>query len=126
MNRIIKAKKSLEKKTKKGFRGYPVGTIAFYGPNNKVASKVSAGIIAQEGAEPKLQRWYSEVDVRRDAYIMKEVLNFIRNNAARSVVMVDQIIGCPHEEGIDYPEAESCPECPYWLNRDRWTHEYIH
>jgi hypothetical protein len=34
---------------------------------------------------------------------------------------VDRIIGCPHEEGIDYPEGTSCPECLYWEGRDRWT-----
>jgi hypothetical protein len=29
------------------------------------------------------------------------------------------MLGCPHEEGIDYPEGEACPECPYWAGRDR-------
>jgi hypothetical protein len=29
--------------------------------------------------------------------------------------------GCPHEEGIDYPEGEPCPQCPFWTHRDRWT-----
>ena len=24
-----------------------------------------------------------------------------------------RLIGCPHEEGIDYPEGHSCPHCPY-------------
>ncbi len=27
---------------------------------------------------------------------------FIRSREVRSVVMTDRIIGCPHEEGIDY------------------------
>jgi hypothetical protein len=35
--------------------------------------------------------------------------------------MTDKIIGCPHEEGIDYPDGEQCPVCPYWAGRDRWT-----
>ncbi len=39
---------------------------------------------------------------------------------AKSVVMTDRIIGCPHEEGIDY-EGPTCPDCPFWAGRDRWT-----
>jgi hypothetical protein len=37
-----------------------------------------------------------------------------------SVVMADRIIGCPHEEGIGY-EGATCPACPFWAGRDRWT-----
>lgn len=39
--------------------------------------------------------------------------------------MVDKIIGCPHEEGKDYPMGKKCPQCPFWVNRDRWTVEII-
>jgi hypothetical protein len=41
-------KKAFSKNAKKGFRGYPVATIAFYGPNDKKATKVvaSTGLIA--------------------------------------------------------------------------------
>ncbi len=35
--------------------------------------------------------------------------------------MVDQIIGCLHEEGIDYPTGETCPESLFWKGRDRWS-----
>jgi hypothetical protein len=34
-------------------------------------------------------------------------------------------IGCPHEEGKDYPLGENCPQCPYWANRDRWSGKLI-
>jgi len=33
-------RKWLSKKGETGFRGYPVGTVAFYGPDDKRASKV--------------------------------------------------------------------------------------
>jgi len=32
--------KSLTKKAKKGFRGYPVATVALYGPTDKKATKL--------------------------------------------------------------------------------------
>src|SRR6267378_4715105 len=113
----------LAKRAKRGFRGYPVATIAFYGPTAERASKVAVGIVASEGAEPDiLETWRSEEhDLRRDDEIGHEISSFLREHQVMSVVMADRIIGCPHEEGIDYPEGESCPQCPHWRARDRWS-----
>ena len=119
--------KALAKRAKRGFRGYPVATIAFYGPSSERASKVAVGIVEREGMEPDiLETWHSEDrDVRHDDEIGHEIVEFIRAHQVLSVTLVDRIIGCPHEEGIDYPEGEACPECPYWRGRDRWTGETI-
>ena len=40
----------LRKKVRRGFRGYPVATIAFYGPDDRRASKVAVGILLAAGA----------------------------------------------------------------------------
>src|SRR5262245_26659690 len=37
--------KRLRKKAKKGLRGWPIATIAFYGPNLSQATKVTVGIV---------------------------------------------------------------------------------
>ncbi len=120
--------KKVKKKARKGFRGYPIATIAYYGPDDKVATKVAVGIITREDGEVEfLERWFSEDrDVRVDESINQQILEFITSHNVRTVIMTDRIIGCPHEEGIDYPEGESCPKCPYWAGRDRWTGELIH
>jgi hypothetical protein len=116
--------KWLRKKAGQGMRGYPVGTIAFYGPDNRRATKVAVSIIRQEGAEPELRRWLSETgDVRTDGTILAEIGAYLRQHSVHSVAMADGIIGCPHEEGIDYPMGEVCPQCPYWKGRSRWTGE---
>ena len=47
--------------------------------------------------------------------------SFLRSHGVDSVAMTDRIIGCPHEEGTDYPEGEECPQCPFWKGRDRWA-----
>jgi hypothetical protein len=122
-----RSKSQLGKRAKRGFRGYPVATIAFYGPTAERASKVAVGIVAREGAQADiLQTWHSEDrDLRHDDEIGHEIKAFLREHQAVSVVMADRIIGCPHEEGIDYPEGESCPQCPYWRGRDRWSGETI-
>lgn len=113
----------LRKKARKGMRGYPVATIAWYGPDDRRASKASVGIVPGEGQEViALQRWASETnDVRYDDGIIREMLAFIESHGARTIALSPAIIGCPHEEGIDYPEGEECPRCPFWRGRDRWT-----
>jgi hypothetical protein len=117
--------KWLQKKAKRGLRRYPVGTIAFYGPDNRRATKVAVGIIPAPQAEAaELRRWLIETgDIRSDETILAEVADFLRQHAVHSVAMTDRIIGCPHEEGVDYPEGENCPDCPYWAGRNRWTGE---
>jgi hypothetical protein len=113
----------LKKKARRGFRGFPVATIAFYGPDDTRASKAAVGIVNEDGAAPTaLQRWFTEEgDVRKDQGITSEILHFVRDHGAKSVAMSDGIIGCPHEEGIDYPEGQVCPQCPFWAHRDRWS-----
>lgn len=54
-------KVALWNKARRGFSGYPVATVAFYGPDDKVATKVSAGIVAAGDEDPvALERWFSE------------------------------------------------------------------
>jgi hypothetical protein len=101
----------LAKKAKAGNRGFPIGTVAFYGPDDRRASKVAVGVIVVEGAEPILRRWFSETgDVREDEAVGREMAMFLRSQGVHSIAMTDKIIGCPHEEGIDYPEGEDCPQ----------------
>ncbi len=125
--RTAQLKKRLAKRAKKGFRGYPVGTIACYGPDDRRATKLVVSIVEHDGADPsEIRKWYTEDgDVRDTLEITEETVGFLERHGARSVVMPDRIIGCPHEEGIDY-EGQTCPQCPFWANRDRWTGEVIH
>ena len=122
-----KALWSLTKMSNKGFRGYPMGTVAFYGPDDRRASKVAVGVVSREGAEPtELERWFSDQgDVRDDMDVTTAITTFLEQHSVKSVALADRILGCPHEEGIDYPLGEKCPACPFWTNRDRWTGEVL-
>lgn len=107
---------------------YPAATIAFYGPDADFASKIVVGVFLRENScdADILERWFSEdTDVRANREIGEKVLELLRSNGVKSTVVPDSIIGCPHEEGIDYPEGKSCPKCPFWARRDRFTHQRI-
>jgi hypothetical protein len=118
--------KRLHKKSRKGMRGWPVATIAFYGPNLGQATKVAVGIVPAENADVKAMRdWkVDRGDIRTDPGIAREILEFIEEQGALSVAMVGGIIGCPHQEGIDY-EGEWCPICEFWHGRDRFTGKMV-
>ena len=86
------------------------------------------GIIpTRETKEPaEVRKWYSEgADLRMDGETAQQVLAFLDKRRIERIVRVERIIGCPHEQGIDYPEGERCPECPSCAKRDRWTGERL-
>ena len=112
----------LRKIVKNGNRGYPVATIAFYGPDDKKASKVVLGIFPSNGSTVQLHKWFREspdVDLRYDIKLQDTLIEIIRREGVRSTAMLEEINGCPHEEGLDYPVGEVCLECPFWANRQR-------
>jgi hypothetical protein len=112
----------LRKLAKRRDKGYPVATIIFYGPDDKKASKVVLGIIASEGAAPQLQKWFRRspnADLRYDIDLQNTWLEIIRREGVHRVAMIEEINGCPHEEGVDYPVGEVCPKCLFWADRQR-------
>lgn len=112
----------LTKRGDRGFRGYPIATVAFYGPDDRRASKVAVAFVqADEAPAEHLERWFSDVaDVRDDPNVAAEIQKFIEHHGAKTVVVADRIIGCPHEQDVDYTTPE-CPHCPFWKGRDRWS-----
>ncbi len=95
---------------------FPIGTIALYGPNAEITTKIVAGVIIADDAEPVLERWVS-TDVLENPKVQREIQEFFARHNVTSVATSDGNIGCPHEEGDDFPEDEDCPFCPYWAGR---------
>ena len=121
-----KKKSTSKRTTRRSKREFPLATIAYYGPDNRFASKVAVGIMHNEDNVIALERWLSDsLDVRRRTDITQAIITFITSHNVKSVIITDHIIGCPHEEGIDYPVGETCPQCPFWTVRERWTSEAI-
>lgn len=116
---LDKSTKRIAKKAKKGFQGYPVITIEYYGPNDKRATKVAIRFVEEENSEPQTECFRTDGDIREDATIQSAIIKLIERSAAKTVSVADGIIGCPHEEGVDYPAGEECPQCEFWHGRDR-------
>ena len=114
---IERARKWMRIRAQRRFRGCPVATVVLYGPDHTRATKFMVGIVsAEDVGVTDLRRWFSEgADIRNDADVAEEVLAFIDAAGARSIVMTDRIIGCPHEENINY-EGPTCLACPFWLS----------
>ena len=118
-----RAREWIRKRQQKPKHEFPLATMVYYGPDDQTATKLAVAVIENDGEEPAaLDRWISDKgDIRHDEQVFMEAVEWLKDHAVQRVLAVNRILGCPHEEGIDYPEAEPCPLCPFWTNRDRFT-----
>jgi len=72
--------------------------------------------IVSEHAEPILERWVG-THVLGNPKVGEEIKAFFRKHKVKSTVMTDGNMGCPHEEGEDFPVGEDCPFCPFWKGK---------
>ena len=98
---------------------YPLGTVALYGPTDKLATKLVANVYRQKAQPPvAMKKWNSEsIDIREDAGIRDQLTAFLKQHSVARAVVTEDVVGCPHEPGVDYPAGTSCPFCPFWANR---------
>jgi len=53
--------KGLQRRVQEGFQGYPLAIVAFYGHNDKIATKAVVGIIKKAGGSPEsIKKWISK------------------------------------------------------------------
>ncbi len=88
---LDKANKRLSKKINKGFQGYPSVTIAYYGPNDKLATKVVLGYIAEENAEAQIETFITKTDIREDITVQTAIIKIIERSGAKSVCLTEGV-----------------------------------
>jgi len=88
---VEKAKKRIEKKIKRGFKGYPLVSIAYFGEKPELATDVVIQFVQEEGAQPQEQRFTSKADVREDESIQTVLLKIIERANANSVTEVEGV-----------------------------------
>ena len=107
---------------------FPLATLMATVPTKTFATKLVVSVIGRPGQrDPSAMRTWTThaIDVRSDPAVAAEVAGFVQQHGAKQTVSTDRIIGCPHEEGIDYPLGRTCPRCPFWADIDRFTHEPV-
>src|ERR1700682_2611947 len=94
--------KRLRKKARKGLRGWPIATIAFYGPNLQQATTPAVGIVPSENAEvEELRAWIVDRgDIRGDPGIAREILEFIEEHQEGSVAVSFGLLGFRSQKGM--------------------------
>jgi len=95
---------------------YPIGTLMYFGPDNETITKIVAVVIPSKGSPPIAKSW-SNPEVTSDPRVAAEIGKFYLENKVVDVVMTDGVLGCPHEEGVDYPVGGQCSQCKYWENQ---------
>jgi hypothetical protein len=95
---------------------YPLATLACYGPDDRTVTKVAVGIFESEDAEPVIERWLGP-GVMTDPEVQAQIADFLGAHGVQQVVVTEGVLGCPHEEGIDFPAGQECPYCPFWRGK---------
>jgi hypothetical protein len=101
-------RKVLKQKT-----NFPIGMLVYFGPDKVTISKIIAAVIIAKDSEPILQSWEG-TGISIDPNTSVDIGRFFKENQVVEVIMPDGVVGCPHEEGVDYPIGGQCPHCPFW------------
>jgi len=109
----------METKLKKIGTDFLTGTIACYGPDDKIVTKIVVGITLRAGENfIDTKTWSSKSkDIKNDIQVLEEIFDYLNLSKVDSVVRIERVMGCPHEEGMDYPEGMTCSACPFWTNK---------
>jgi hypothetical protein len=99
-----------------------------YGPDTARATKLVAALFTRPSRRDAdaMESWTLEAgDVRNDPVVAAHLAAWLKSHGVKDTITTDRIIGCPHQEGIDYPMGRACPQCPLWADIDRFTHERL-
>ena len=88
---VDKAKKRIAKQVKKGFHGYPLVSLEYFGKTPDSATEVVVAFTAEEDAEPQKQTFVSGSDAREDETIQSTLVKIIERADAKTVAEVDGV-----------------------------------
>ena len=88
---IDKAKKRIEKQVKKGFKGYPLIALEYFGKTENSASEVVVTFTSEEDAAPQMQKFSSKNNAREDETIQSVLVKTIERTNAKTVTEIPGI-----------------------------------
>jgi len=86
---LDKAKKRIAKQVKKGFHGYPLVSLEYFGKEPALATQVVISFTGEEGEEPQKQTFLSGDDAREDETIQSALVKIIERADAKTVTEID-------------------------------------
>jgi hypothetical protein len=88
---VDKAKKRLAKHVKKGFKGYPLIAIEYFGEKPDCATQVVVQFTPEEGSEVLEERFTSQNDARADETIQTALLKIVERANANTVTEKNEV-----------------------------------
>ncbi|MDK9556007.1 hypothetical protein QQF73_00120 [Marinobacter sp. M216] len=88
---VDKAKKRIAKQVKKGFHGYPLISLEYFGKTPDTATEVVISFISEENAEPEKQTFASDRDAREDETIQSTLVKIIERADAKTVAEIEGV-----------------------------------
>lgn len=85
---LDKAKKRIAKQVKKGFDGYPLISLAYFGLTADSANKVEVTFFADESAAAQVQTFSSSTDAREDETIQSVLVKIIERAEPKTVTEI--------------------------------------
>ena len=88
---VEKAKKRIEKYIKKGFKGYPLILIEYFGKTQDSATEVVITLTLQANEKPQIQKFSSKNNAREDETIQSVLVKTIELTNANTVTEIEGI-----------------------------------
>lgn len=88
---LEKAKKRIAKMVKKGSKGHPSITLAYFGTSSDFATEVAVQFVLDAEAEVQEERFASKTDVREDEVIQSALVKIIERANVNSVIEIEGV-----------------------------------
>lgn len=88
---VDKAKKRIAKQVNKGFNGYPLISLEYFGKTPEIATDLVISFTLDENAEPQKQKFVSKSDVREDEMIQSTLVRIIERADAKTVTEIEGV-----------------------------------
>ena len=89
---LEKSQKRLTKLHKRGFHGYPLIEIQYFGQSAQLATKVVVGFTQEEGGQTFEETFSAQSEIRADEVVQTTLLKIIDRAEAKTVVIKEGVL----------------------------------
>jgi len=89
---LEKSQKRLTKLHKRGFHGYPLIEIQYFGQSTQLATKVVVGFTQEEGGQTFEETFSAQSEIRADEVVQTTLLKIIDRAEAKTVVIKEGVL----------------------------------